>query len=179
MQELFFQPKRKRCRAERDNIILSCWVMTSCWHNGVLSYIQNDISSHSGQLSLKKYHRKTSLNACSSRFSPSGTWASSTTSMGLGSTPTPSSWSSAMTWGLAVGSRSLASIILTQWSSEHCSFSAFYKGRMMISSKTALRGGTTGILTKPILMTSYTIYLSISIEKTVTRGDFQFDPFCE
>ena len=141
--------------------------------------IQDNISGHSGQLSLKKYCCKTALTARSPRFSPSGTWASSTTSMGLGSTPTPSSWSSAMTWGLAVGSRSLASIILTQWSSEHCSFSAFYKGRMMISSKTALRGGTTGILTKPILMTSYTIYLSISIEKTVTRGDFQFDPFCE
>ena len=81
--------------------------------------IQDNISGHSGQLSLKKYRRKTSLNARSPRFSPSGTWASSTTSMGLGSTPTPSSWSSAMTWGLAVGSRSLASIILTQWSSKH------------------------------------------------------------
>ena len=133
---------------------------------------QDNISGHSGQLSLKKYRRKTSLNARSPRFSTSGTWGSSTTSMGLGSTPTPSSWSSAMTWGLAVGSRSIALIILTQWSSEHCSFSAFYKGRMMISSKTALRGGTTGILTKPILMTSHIIYLSISIEKTLTRGDF-------
>ena len=59
--------------------------------------IQDNISGHSGQLSLKKYRRKTSLNARSPRFSPSGTWASSTTSMGLGSNPTPSSWSSAMT----------------------------------------------------------------------------------
>ena len=81
--------------------------------------IQDNISGHSGQLYLKKYRRKTSLNACSPRFSPSGTWASSTTSMGLESTLTPSSWSSAMIWGLAVGSRSLASIILTQWSSKH------------------------------------------------------------
>ena len=59
--------------------------------------IQDNISGHSGQLSLKKYCRKTALTARSPRFSPSGTWASSTTSMGLGSTPTPSSWSSAMT----------------------------------------------------------------------------------
>ena len=91
--------------------------------------IQDNISGHSGQLSLKKYRRKTSLNARSPRFSPSGTWASSTTSMGLGSTPTPSSWSSAMTWGLAVGSRSLASIILTQWSSKHGSFKPLQRGR--------------------------------------------------
>ena len=81
--------------------------------------IQDNIWSHSGQLSLKKYRSKTSLNARSPRFSPSGTWASSTTSMGLESTPTPSSWSSAMIWGLAVGSRLLALIILTQWSSKH------------------------------------------------------------
>ena len=45
--------------------------------------IKYNISSHSGQLSLKKYCRKSALTACSPRFSPSGTWASTTTSSGM------------------------------------------------------------------------------------------------
>ena len=58
--------------------------------------IQDNIIDHSEQLLLKKNCRKTALTACSSQFSPSGTWASSTTSMGSGLAPTPSGWSSAM-----------------------------------------------------------------------------------
>jgi len=46
-----------------------------------LSSIQYNISSHSGQLLLKKYCRKSALTACSPRFSQSGTWGSTTTSV--------------------------------------------------------------------------------------------------
>ena len=80
--------------------------------------IQDNITGHSDQLLLKKYCRKTALTACSPRISPSGTWGSSTTSMGLGPVWTPSGWTSAMSWALGFGSRSLASMILTQWSFE-------------------------------------------------------------
>ena len=59
--------------------------------------IQDNIAGHSEQLSLSKHCRKTALNVRSPRFSPSGTWASTTTSVGLGSVLTPSSRSSAMT----------------------------------------------------------------------------------
>ena len=45
--------------------------------------IKYNISSHSGQLSLKKYCRKSALTACSPLFSQSGTWASTTTSSGM------------------------------------------------------------------------------------------------
>ena len=84
--------------------------------------IQDNITGHPEQLLPKKYCRKTALTACSARFSPSGTWASSTTSVESRSVPTPSGWSSAMTWGLGLGSRSLPSIILTQRSPEVGSF---------------------------------------------------------
>ena len=72
------------------------------------------ISSHSWQLLLKKYCRKSALTACSPRFSPSGTWASTTTSMGSGPVLLPSGCSSPMPRALATSSRSLQSIILTQ-----------------------------------------------------------------
>ena len=80
--------------------------------------IQDNIAGHFEQLLLKKYCRETALTACSPRISPSGTWGSSTTSMGLGPVSTPSGWTSAMSWALGFGSRSLASMILTQWSFE-------------------------------------------------------------
>ena len=99
----------------------SMTTLESAWRSPQTSPdILYNISSHSGQLSLKKYCRKSALAACSPLFSPSGTWASTTTSMRSGSVLTPSSWSSAMSWGLAVGSRSLQSIILTQEGSKHC-----------------------------------------------------------
>ena len=76
--------------------------------------IQNNISGHSGQLSLKKYCRKTALTAHSPRFSPSGTWPSTTTSVGLRSVLTPSGWSLAMSWVVGKRLRALRSTILTQ-----------------------------------------------------------------
>ena len=84
--------------------------------------IQDNIAGHFEQLLLKKYCRETALTACSPRISPSGTWGSSTTSMGSGPVWTPSGWTSAMSWALGVGSRSLPSIILTQRSPEVGSF---------------------------------------------------------
>ena len=58
--------------------------------------IQDNIAGHFEQLLLKKYCRETALTACSPRISPSGTWGSSTTSMGSGPVWTPSRWTSAM-----------------------------------------------------------------------------------
>ena len=115
--------------------------------------IQYNISSHSGQLLLKKFCRKSALTACSPRFSPSGTWASTTTSMRSGPVLTPSSCSPAMTRGLAVGSRSLPSIIFAQRATEYCSFSAFYTVKWKESLTTALRVRTIGKLIKPTLIT--------------------------
>ena len=48
--------------------------------------------------------------------------------------------------GVAVRSRLLASIILTWWSSENCPFLSFSKGKIMKSSKMALRKGTSHII---------------------------------
>ena len=139
--------------------------------------IQDNIWSHFGQLSLKKYRRKTSLNARSPRFSPSGTWASSTTSMGLGSTPTPSSWSSAMTRGLGVVSRSILAIILIQWSSKQGSFMAFQRARWRKPSFSARRCSTSPILMKPTANIPYAICLSRSMELRVTDVTFFFLTF--
>ena len=58
--------------------------------------IQDNIAGHFEQLLLKKYCRETALTACSPRISPSGTWGSSTTSMGSGPVWKPSEWSLAM-----------------------------------------------------------------------------------
>ena len=61
-------------------------------------------------------------NARSPRFSPSGTWLSTTTSVGLRSVLTPSGWSLAMSWVLEKRLKALPSTILTQWTSEYWSF---------------------------------------------------------
>ena len=141
--------------------------------------IQYNISSHSGQLLLKKYCRKSALTASSPRFSPSGTWASTTTTMGSGPVPTPSSWSSPTTWALATSSRSLQSIIFAQWASEYCSFSAFYSDRWRKTSKTARSEGTTPILMGPMLLISYYIYLTIPIEFREAQGLFKISPILQ
>ena len=115
--------------------------------------IQCNIFSHSGELLLKTFCRKSALTACSPQFSPSGTWGSTTTTMRSGPVLTPSSWSSALTRGLAVGSRSIEAMISAQWASEHWSFSAFYTVKWKESLMTALRVRTIGKLIKPTLIT--------------------------
>ena len=134
--------------------------------------IQYNISSHSWQLLLKKYCRKTTLIACSPWFSPSGTWPSTTTRMGSGPVQTPSSWSSPMSRALWVGSRSILSIILTQWASEHCSFQQFYKGKWQKLWRTGLRCRTVENLLKPMLITFYYIYLLSSVKLFPIRALF-------
>ena len=139
--------------------------------------IQYNISGHSGQLSQKKYCCKITLTASSPRISMSGTWGSSMTSMGSGTVLTPSSWSPAVTWGLGVGSRPLSLIIFAQWSSEDCSFWAFYLGKMTKSSKTARRRSTTCFFLKPTLMSFYYIYLTNGIEFFPKLALFSFRSF--
>ena len=139
--------------------------------------IKYNISSYFGRLSLKKYCRKSALIACSPRFSPSGTWASTTTSMRSGAVLTTSSWTSAMTWGLGVVSRSLPSIIWAQWASEYSSFSAFYKGKWKESLKMARRQPTNGILMGPTLLISNYIYLSVIWISTRNSAIWNFPHF--
>ena len=128
--------------------------------------IQDNISGHSDQLSLSKHCRKTALNVRSPRFSPSGTWASTTTSMGSRPDLTHSSWTTAMTQGLGVNSRSLPSIIFAQRATEYCSFSAFYKGKWKESLRTGRRQPTTRISMGPTLLISNYIYLSVILIST-------------
>ena len=77
-------------------------------------YIQDNILGHFEELFLSKHCRKTALNARSPRFSPSGTWPSTTTLVGLRSVLTPSGWSLAMSWVVGKRLRALPSTILTQ-----------------------------------------------------------------
>ena len=58
--------------------------------------IQDNLLGHSEQLSLKKYCCKTALYGHSPRFSLSGTWPSSTTSVGSGSVLTPQNFVGSM-----------------------------------------------------------------------------------
>ena len=136
--------------------------------------IQYNISSHSWQLLLKKYCRNTTLIACSPWFSPSGTWPSTTTLMGLGTVLTTSSCTSLVSWALAVVSRSLQWIMWAQEGSEHCSFQQFYKAKWRDLWRTGLRCRTVEKFTKPIVMTSHIIYLSSYVDLTSIRALFIF-----
>ena len=139
--------------------------------------IQDSIIGHSEQLSLKKYCRKTALTACSSRFSPSGTLASTTTSMESRSVLRPSSWSSAMTWGLGVGIMSLSSITWPQWRCKVSPFSSFYKVKWWNLWSSGLRCRSKRKSSNPIDMSSQTILLLGFINFTPILDLFTFRSF--
>ena len=134
--------------------------------------IQDNLLGYPKQLSLKKYCCKTALYGHSPRFSLSGTWPSSTTSVGLGSVLTPSGRSSAIYLALGKRSRSLLSIILTQWGSKHWSFWPFYKGERRLPWFLALRWSTKPIWMKPTLNIPYYIVLPESIVLFLTGVTF-------
>ena len=89
------------------------WSMTtleSAWVPDGVSDIQNNISGKSGKLSVNRYCCKTALTASSPQIPMSGTWGFSTTLLRLGLVPMLSGWTLAMSWGLAVGFRSILAI---------------------------------------------------------------------